>query len=638
MTSENLAARALRFFGASRPVMAGWSARIARPLLSTRVHASLPFAIVGAWALAIRHANLRAMTDLGLVSVFPRATFLLLFLLTVSFCLSLARLPLNPVVALIHVIVLVVILYGVTAFLEPVPRFATAWKSVGIIDFIARHGSTNPEFDAFFNWPGFFSLGALITKVAGFHNALAIAAWAPLIFNLLFLAPLVVIFRWASDDQRVTWLGLWVFYSTNWVAQDYISNQAMGYTLWLSMLAALLTWFTPRPSTFAARAPLRHLVRALDPRQLLARLRVQSDSPVTNTAPQRRVVLLLLIVAMYSAIVTGHQLTPIPVILTVSGLILFARLETRLLAVIMTVLLAAWISYMTTAYLAGHASALTGSVGQVSQNLAQGVSKRVAGSHGHELIVKIRLIATLAIWLLAAAGVLRRLLASHLDVGMAIVAGAPAVLPGLQAYGGEVLLRAFIFSLPAVSFFIAALAFPGTNAGRKWLTIAGAAIVACLLLMVFQYTRYGNERLDSFTHGDYATVQAFYRLAPPGSTVYAGDENLPWRYRDYAAYHYRTVTDLPEWNAARSDTSELALRLRAALASSGGGYIIVTRSTSIAAGILENKPHTLDELVAALRVLPGLSEVYRNGDGHLFFLPRAPSPQAAGPASPAAHL
>jgi hypothetical protein len=630
VTSENLAARALRFFGASRPLRAGWSARIARPLLSPAVQASVPLAIAGAWALTIRDVNLRAMTDMGLVSVLPHATILLLFLLTVSFCLSLARRPLNPVVPLIHVIVLVVILYGVTAFLEPEPRFGSAWRFVGIIDYITRHGSSDPNIDAFFNWPGFFALGALITKAAGFQNALSILAWGPLVFNLLFLAPLVVIFRWASDDRRVTWLGLWVFYSTNWVAQDYISNQAMGYTLWLSTLAALLTWFTPRPSRLAAQAPLRQLVRALDPRVLLASLRVQSENRVAGTAPGRRVVLLLLILAMYGATVTGHQLTPVPVILTTIGLILFARLETRLLPVIMAVLLGAWISYMTTAYLAGHAGELTGSLGQVTQNLNGGVSQRVVGSSGHELIVNIRLFATVAIWLLAAIGLLRRLRAGHADVGMAVVAGVPFLLPALQAYGGEILFRVFLFSLPGIAFFIATLAFPSPHAGRAWFTVAGAAIVGCLLLLVFQYTRYGNERLDYFTRGDYATAQAFYRVAPPGSTVYAGGENMPWRYRDYAAYNYKDVSDLPEWKTPRPDASKLAVSLRAALASSGGGYIVVTRSTKVAAGMLESKPHALDELVAALRMLPGLREVYRNEDGDLFFLPPATSTPRAG--------
>ncbi len=599
-------------FAPPRSARAGWWAETARPLLPTRVHAALPLAIGGVWAYSIRHVDLRAMTDLGLVSVLPRAAILLLVLLTVSFCLSLVRRPLNAVVPLVHVVVLVVTLYGVTGILESVPRFASGWKFVGIIDYISHHGSANPHIDAFFNWPGFTTLGALITNAAGFHNALAIAGWAPLFFNLLFLAPLVVIFRWASDDSRVTWLGLWIFYSTNWVAQDYLSDQAMAYALWLAILAALLTWFTPRPSKLLARAPQGP--------------RVQTES---NYARRRRAALVVLIVVMYAAIVTGHQLTPVPVILTVSGLILFARLETRFLVGIMIVLLAAWIAYMTTAYLEGHANALTGSFGEISQNLSYGVTQRVSGSHGHELIVEIRLFATIAIWLLAAAGVIRRRLAGHADVAMLVVACVPFLLPALQAYAGEILLRVFLFSLPAVSWFIATLVFPSRRAGRTWLTVAGLATVACLLVVAFQYTRYGNERLDYFTKSDYATVQAFYRLAPIGSTVYAGYENLPWRYRDYAAYNYRLVTELHEWRTAHPIASKLAARLRASLASSGG-YVIVTRSTKIAAEMLEKKPHVLEALVAALRASPGVRELYRNQDGDLLFVPpRRPGHQPA---------
>jgi hypothetical protein len=606
MTSENLVAREVRSFASSSPVRAGLWAKAARQLLPARVHAAVPVAIGGAWALAIRHVDLRAMTDLGLVSVLPRATILLLLVLTVSFCLSLARRPLRPVVPLMHVLVLVVILYGVTAILESVPRYQPMWRLVGVIDYISVHGATNPHIDAFFNWPGFEALGALVTKAAGFHNALAIGAWGPLVFNLLFLAPLVVIFRWASDDPRVTWLGLWVFYSTDWVAQDYLGNQAMAYLLWLTMLGALLTWFTQRPSSLPAGAPLRRRVRTAG-----------------VTAPTRRAVLLMLIVAMYAAIVAGHQLTPVPAILTVSGLVLFARLETRLLPVIMIVLLAAWIAYMTTAYLAGHASDLTGSFGQISENLNTGVSRRVSGSHGHELVVNVRLFSTLAIWLLAAGGVLRRRLAGHVDTAIVIVGAVPFLLPALQAYGGEILIRVFLFSLPGVSWFLAAFAFPSRRAGRSWLTVAGVAAMACLLVVTFQYTRYGNERLDYYTKSDFATVQAFYRLAPRGSTVYAGSENLPWRYRDYAAYNYRYVTELHEWKGARIDAEKLAVRLRAALASSGGGYVIVTRSTKISAGVWENKQHALQSLVAALRVSSAVHEIYRNEDGDLFFVPAA---------------
>src|SRR5438105_4472097 len=118
MTSGGLSALARRALGGSTPFRAGRVAGVARPLLPPAVHALLPLAVLGVWALIIRNVRLRAMTDVGLVSVLPTGTILLLFLLTASFCLSLTRRPLKPWVPLIHAVVLVVMLYGVTAFLE----------------------------------------------------------------------------------------------------------------------------------------------------------------------------------------------------------------------------------------------------------------------------------------------------------------------------------------------------------------------------------------------------------------------------------------------------------------------------------------------------------------------------------------
>lgn len=616
MTSEGPGALARRALRAPSSSDASRFAEIAHPRLPA-VHAAFPIAIGGAWALVIQHVQLSGLTDLGLVSVLPRGTILLLFLLTASFGLALARRPLGSWVPLIHVVVLIVMLYGITTFLEPEPRVSAVYKHVGVMNYIGHYGSVNPGYDAYFNWPGFFALGAMITQAAGFHSPLAFAAWGPIAFNLLFLPPLVVIFRWASDDPRITWLGLWAFYSTNWVAQDHISPQATAFLLWLSILAALLTWFTPRPERLADAPLMRQLARLVSLQQLRALLK--SGFPVARRAgtTSKRVALFLLVVAMYGAIVTGHQLTPVPALLAVSGLVVFARLETRSFPVIMAVLLAAWVTYVASDYLAGNAGALTGSVGAVSQNVGQSVGSRFAGSREHELIVDLRVVATLLIWLLAAAGFVRRLRARRADVAMAVVAGTPFLLPALQPYGGEILLRVFLFALPAVSFFIASLTFPSEAAGRGWLTIAGVVLVGCLLLGLFQYTRYGNERLDNFTPADAAVVHEFYRVAPRGATVFAPNDNLPWRYQAYTAYNYGLFTDLDAWRPARPNPRLLASELLGKFPSTGG-YVVVTQSTEIAADLLDGKPGVIEGVVKVLRTSPIVREIYGNADGELF--------------------
>jgi hypothetical protein len=573
--------------------------------------------IGGLWLLAIRGIRLEKMTDLGLVSVTPISVLLLLALLNVSFALSLVGRP-RFWVPLAHVVVLIVMLYGVTAFVEPDPRFASVWKHVGVMDYIARHGSVDPHIDAYFNWPGFFALGAMITTVAGFTSPLAIAAWGPIAFNLLAIPPLVLIFRWATDDRRLLWLALWVFYSANWVGQDYIAPQAVGFLVWLTIAASLLTWFVPRPGVLASSISLRRLLGSLDVRSIRAWIAARSARPMHAAAGGTRVGLFLLVVGMFAAIVTGHQLTPFAALCAVIGLALFAALDLRGLPLIMGVLLAAWIGYMTTTYLAGHIETVAGPFGSLGKNIDQNVGNRVGGSPDHELIARIRIATSAAIWLLAAAGVARRWLTRRFDVAIVVLGASPFVLPVLQPYGGEVLLRVFLFALPAAAFFTATLAFPSPDAGRSWPAVASVAIVGCLLLSAFEYTRYGNERLDHFTRGDVATVRALYRLAPPGATLVAGSYNIPWQYRDYADYKYRFVTELKAWRKDKKSPT-LITELRDSFGKNGS-YVVITQSTKISTTLLDGRPGQLTRFVRALRRSRAAREVFRGPDGDVFFV------------------
>jgi len=390
-------------------------------------HALVPVTIGGLWAAAISNVRLDDMTDLGLVSVMPASAHLLLAALAVSFCAALYARPLRPWVALVHVLVLVTMLYGVTAFLYSEPRFSTVYRHAGIIDNLLVNRATDPTIDAYFNWPGFFALGGMLTGAAGV-DALALAPWASLGLNLLFMPALVAIFRWASDDPRVTWLGLWVFYSANWVGQDYLAPQAAGALLWLTILAALLTWFTPRANVPAGRSALRFVMDVANLRRMPERLRREAQARVTVDQATRRAGLVVLVVVIYAAIVSGHQLTPFPALLTVTALVLFSALETRALPILMAVILAAWLSYQTTTYLAGHFDTVTGSVGSTGQSLNRNVSERVTGSPEHAFIVQIRVWGSAAIWLLAAAGAVRRLRAGRADIALLLVEPSGSLL------------------------------------------------------------------------------------------------------------------------------------------------------------------------------------------------------------------
>jgi hypothetical protein len=577
--------------------------------------ALIPLAIGAVWAIAITQLRLEQMTDLGLISAIPILALLMLALLTASFVFTITRRPLVPAVALIHVLVLVVMLYGITEFVEAEPRFSSVYRHVGIIGYLLSHGGVKPSIDAYFDWPGFFALGALVTKLAGWHSAVAFAAWGPLLFNLLYLPPLLAIFSWASDDRRVRWLALWVFYSCNWVGQDYISPQGIAYFLWLAILALLLRWFTPSPTALGPAASVRKLWGTFRPRAFRALPARASAFPLAQTLG-----IMLLVLLMYGAVVTGHQLTPVPAIIAVIGLVLFAGLQTRGLPVLMVAGLAVWIAFLTTTYLSGHISQLTGGLGGLGGTVTAGVGSRLSGSADHNLIAQLRVGVSGVIWLLAAVGVLRRLRAGRADVAILVVGAAPFLLPLLQPYGGEIFLRVFIFALPTTAFFIATVFFPTPERGRGRLTVAAIAVVGCLLLLGFQYTRYGNERMDNFTRSDVAAVQALYRLAPKGSTLEAGNDNLPWRGQGYADYTYLQIDNLSVWQAGHPQPAALLAQLRRRL-TGRGGYVIITRSNEVSAELFEGTPGVLPRLVVLLRSAPGVRELYRSGNADIFFVP-----------------
>jgi len=582
------------------------------------LHALVPVMVVALWLVSIRHVDPSRMTGVGLVSALPSTVFVLLGLLLVSFAMSLRRENLRTFVPLFHVVALVFMLYAVTAVVENEPPFRVVYRHAGIINYIATHQSVDPHVDAYFNWPGFFVLGVVFSKVIGASSALADAAWAPLVFNLLAIPPLIVIFRWATNDQRLLWLATWTFFSANWVGQDYLSPQAVAFVLWLAMLAILFTGLGREPVLAvgaAARDRAGSLVR------FLWREATQQDlsAPVST-------VLLFIVVGIFSAMTTGHQLTPFPALLTLVVLTAVARLRRTTLPATLTLVLAGWISYMTIVYLAGHFHVVFGSILSLSANLNQSVSSRVKGSAGHLFVVDVRIVLAVALWAAAVLGVMRRVRRGKLDLALLVVALVPFILPILQPYGGEILIRVFLFALPAVSFFAAALIYPSRALGLGLATTALLVALGGFLLAGFQYARYGNEHVDAFTRTDVKTVAALYRIAPPGATLAAVVDNLPWQYKGYASYHYRSLASMPVWQRTLNPDPASAIAQFEYREFTAPTYVVDTPSMSIAAKTYDGKDAAVGETVRILR-RSGLAQVvYTHDGGTILRLLRDPFP------------
>jgi hypothetical protein len=578
------------------------------------------------WIIGLRQVELGQMNDFGLISVIPIPVFLALFGLTVSYCITLRDSPVRESLLFIHIVVLIVMLYGITSIVEDVPRFESAWKHIGITDYVIRNGSIDPGINAYFSWPGFFILLAFISETAHLSSPLVLVSWTPVVAELLYLAPLLTILRWATSDRRLTWLAIWVFYLANWIGQDYLSPQAFGYLLYLGIFAILLNWFSH--TEYQPHPLLTVMKRIRLPNSLLGRLcRYLCDSEALSPKTQRwkRIVLVAMAFAMYAALVPSHQLTPFAILAGVTALVVIDRCTLWWLPALFGVTAFLWLVFGAEAYFAGHGEQVAGQVGDVGGAIGAGVVDRISGSYGHIIVTYMRTGSALIMFVLAFLGGLRRLFQGRRDVSMAVLAAVPFPLVALQSYGGEILLRAYFFALPFMAFFAAALFISGSQRQKTWLSTALLIVVSTVAIGTFFVTRYGNERMDYFTTKEVAASEYLYDVAPPGSLLVAGTVKTPWKQQDYERYTYRTLSEDMTWNDQETTVTALS-HIRGMLSDTRypAAFLLITRSQIANDEMFDLLPLDLTEIENAVETSPEFVLVYSNEDARVYeFRPAA---------------
>ena len=568
---------------------------------------------LGLWFVSVLGTDLTRMNDLGLASVLSPWVYVAFLGITLSFCFTLAQRRPSEALLGILVVLLVFMLYGMTPLIEDVARFGSAWKHVGVIDLIIRTGTVDPQIDAYNNWPGFFILGALFTKAAGLQDAIPFLVWAPVFFNLIYLLPLRAIMLSITDDRRLVWLGLWFFNLGNWVGQDYFAPQAFGYFLYMVILAILLTWFVlPGQPPLLDKLALGRSILS-KPARLVQGWWGHAEQTAVPTHPLARVVLLLIVVDAFLVIVASHQLTPFAMLAGVTALVLFGRLKLRGLPLIMGSLLAMWITYMTVAYLSGHLSSMLSFFGQLDATVGTNLTSRLNGSPQHVLVTRLRLFAALWLWGLAFLGGLRRFLNGRLDLNHALLALTPFPLIALQSYGGELLMRIYLFALPMMAAFAALLFFPVKNQRPAWRTALMVGLISSAWLILFIFVRFGNERMDYYTPQEYQTVETLYEQAPKGAFLAASSTNMPFRHKNYEWYKYTFLEKLILQQDVPAIIAELEKR------DNPETYLILTRAQGVYLEMFYNFSHdSWNRLQADLLATGRLVVLYSNPDGVVY--------------------
>jgi hypothetical protein len=180
----------------------------------------------------------------------------------------------------------------------------------------------------------------------------------------------------------------------------------------------------------------------------------------------------------------------------------------------------------------------------------------------------------------------------------------------------------YLFSLPAMLFFVAALFFPIPTAGLSWATTIAVGLSSLVLFGGFLFARYGNERMDLVTSDEVAAVSELYRVAEPGSVLMAGSWNLPWRAQGYEQYDY-VILDYTQPRTREifrnADVDALARRMETT--DGQRAYLIITRSEEAEVDLFSGLPSgRLNRLEEALTASARFKVVFTNPDATIFTL------------------
>nr|WP_062340298.1 lipopolysaccharide biosynthesis protein [Herbidospora sakaeratensis] len=570
--------------------------------------------------------DLYAMTGLGLVSVMPPVALLAVGLLILSFFDTLTQKRNRPILLLFQILAVMFALHGAAVLVEPLPRFPVAWTIGGFVDYIARTGETLTALDARFNWPGFSVFSAFMIRAAGVEDAAALLNWWPLISNVAYLVPLIVIVRRLQADRRAKWLALMIFVVSQWVGQDYFSPQGMTYLLYLLFVAILVTWFLrvdPASSFWKRRWTL-----------------IPGERAPKKTTVTDRVIILVLIVMIFVATATSHQITPFMMCGVLLGFVVLRRTRLSFMMVVLFgAIVAAYVNYMAVAYWSGHLDAMVGSVGQVGGNLTSQTTGRISSTNPERLIVLYtRLAITGVILGLAGLGLLRRLKKGVGDRVVFVMMVVPVLSLAMLSYGGELGLRVYLFTLPATSIMVAYLFYPALPSKvapkRRFPVLARLRpVVACALVLglagAFLLARFGNEKyewtspqeraaIDYIYEQDLETTRILY-LVPEGD----GGSSISWSLTGVERVRQIRAT------AGRDPykVDNVVEQLRDA---GPGSFILATRSQEASLEIDANYPADWGpKMRVSLAQHPDLKTLVWNDDAAVYALKEQPTGRIA---------
>lgn len=422
---------------------------------------ALPLVILSAavalFASAVWRLEPGAAGSAGLISILGVEYFAGLALLALVLAIEYRRVVFDKVAIAAANVVLMIYVTMPVAWATGVAPFPTAFAHRYITNWIATIEAVPPAVDARMSWAGFFSTGAHLMAMAGLTDSAPFLMNASLVFSILMVFPVYAIGMAIGGNPRGAWLGVTVYVLFNWYQQDYFAPQAVAMQFYATILAVLMWQLRNAPQPELTGSPLAKV--------WAARSRIPGRVPGRSArwTWAMEAVLVLVVTAM----VISHQLTPLMAILALTLFAVMGLTRYKMLWAAAVLVFVAWFEFGAYGYWEGHLVDTLSDVGGVDTNLTSGVASRITADPVYGRMQYLRMAASLLLFATALLGWYR---VRHNKLGpiAGVLVVAPLGLVLVQSYGGEVVIRSFLYASPVMAPLAAAVVLPSL------LRIAGA--------------------------------------------------------------------------------------------------------------------------------------------------------------------
>lgn len=407
-------------------------------------------------------------------------------------------------------------------------RFQTVWTHMGFVRVIDETGTGDVLIDARFAWPGFF--GAFSASLASVNEPtldLIMRLWPTAVLGATAILVGALATRSYPTVPLIGPLSAVAYIMLAWTGQDYFSPQSFGFTAYLCILVLMESGPLRTSPAWSASVPF------------LARFAAAGgDRPTARSTP----VFVALIILSFGAIVS-HPLAPFFICMGLVILGTYGRTVAWRLLVMVAVAYVLWFFITAEPWWSTQLEGMLDQVGSLGSILESTTTNRVASSSPEHLFVtRVRTfvgLATFAIVLVTGiAMATERFRHLRPAIPLAPLAGIPSMALALQSYGGEIIFRVVLFTLPMAAILI----------GRLLATVRVKAIPVLVPLLVLammpwlMLARFGNEAFEMTTDVDREAWEVAYARAQDDTLFTLDNGFTPFQDRTVGRNRFREVT------------------------------------------------------------------------------------------------